>query len=237
MKITKLNDHNILKLAANVTSKYIAKCEPEKPANDPQATIEESYAIETLVSVSQIISCIDQLYLSVSMLTGYNKKNIPKNINRYDYIVFGIENYYLRLTSVYDRCLRLANTVFQLGLPERECRESTITKNLHIKKTSVAQSLEDLDRFTISFRFHRNTVAHNSTYSEKELNLLGSYYLVVEHDSEFDKYRSLFKNKTDTYIKKRNGEFLAQIGNLENLVEVYLNAIQISFETRLKSFV
>jgi len=158
-------------------------------------------------------------------------------MNRSDYIVFGIENYYLRLTSVYDRCLRLGNVVFQLGLPEKECKEATITKNAYIKGTSVAQALKKLDKFTNKFRSHRNTVAHESTYSESELNKLEAYYyLVGEGEHQLEKYRHFYKNMTDKYVADKKVEFKKHIEELERLVDVFFDAILNVFEARLKSY-
>jgi hypothetical protein len=238
MKLSRLKDHTILRAASERVRVYIAKCHPIEHDKDPKATRKESYAIETFLSLSSIVSCIDQLQFSVDMLAGYRNQNTPGRINRYDYIVFGIENYYLRLTSVYDRCLRLGNVVFQLGLPERECREATITKNAYIKGTSVAQALKELDKFTNQFRFNRNTVAHESTYSEGELDKWGAYYyLVGEGEHQLDKYRHLYKNITDRYIADKKEEFKKHIEELERLVDAFFDAILKVFEARLKSYV
>jgi hypothetical protein len=238
MKLSKLKDHAILRAASDSVSAYISKCHPTEPDKDPKATRKESYAIETLLSLSSIVTCIDQLHLSVDMLAGYRDQSTPRKINRSDYIVFGIENYYLRLTSVYDRCLRLGNVVFQLGLPERECREATITNNVYIKGTSVAQALKGLDKFTNQFRFHRNTIAHESTYSEGELEKLGAYYyLIGEGEHQLEKFRNLYKNRADKYIANKKAEFKKHIEELERLVEAFLNAILKVFEVRLKSYV
>lgn len=237
MKRTKLKDNAMLKAASEASRAYIAKCHPTEPDKDPQATRKESYAIETFLSLSSVVTCIDQLHFSIEMLAGYRSHSTPEKMNRYDYIVFGIENYYLRLTSVCDRCLRLANVVFQIGLPEKECREATITKNAYIKGTPVEQALRDLDKFTNPFRFHRNTVAHESTYSESELDKLGSYYLVAEEDQQFEKYRHLYKHRTDKYVVVKKAEFQKHIEALEALVEVFFNAIHNVFEARLRVYV
>jgi hypothetical protein len=237
MKLTKLKNHAILQAASETSSVYIAKCHPTEPDKDPKATRKESYAIETLLSLSSVVTCIDQLHFSVDMLSGYKKTITPERVSRYKYLVFGIENYYLRLTSVYDRCLRLANVVFQLGLLERECRETTITKNTYIKGTPVAQALKDLDKFTNPFRFHRNTVAHESTYSEDELDRLGSYYLVAKEDQQFERYRYLYKQRADKYVADKKAEFKKHIEDLERLVEAFFDTIHKVFNDRLKSFV
>ncbi|HWR20776.1 MAG TPA: hypothetical protein VN444_02810, partial [Verrucomicrobiae bacterium] len=100
MKITRLKDHALLKTASAVSREYIAKYNPDDPKNSPSASRKESYAIETLLSVGNVVSCIDQLHFSMDLLSGYRSSSTPDKMSRYDYIVFGIENYYLRLTSV-----------------------------------------------------------------------------------------------------------------------------------------
>lgn len=215
----------------------MAKCDPEDPENDPSATSKESYAIETLLSIGNVVSCIDQLYFSVDMLSGYRSNATPDKMSRYDYVVFGIENYYLRLTSAYDRCLRLANVIFQLGLPERQCGNETIIKNSHIKNTAVAESLKTLDRFTAPFRFHRNTVAHQGTYSDKDLDKIGTYYLVVEEDNSFERYRHLYKAKMDDFVAERKQEFSGQVAELEQKVEEYFDALFVFFQSKSRPYV
>ncbi|EDZ65366.1 hypothetical protein NOC27_2046 [Nitrosococcus oceani AFC27] len=158
-------------------------------------------------------------------------------MNRYDYVVYGIENYYLRFTSVFDRCLRLANVIYQLGLPERQCNNDSIIKNAHVKGTPVAKSLTELDKFTGPFRYHRNTVAHQGTYSEKDLDQLGSYYLLAEKDDDFERYRYLFKKKTDDFVAEKKQDFKGQLVALESLVENYFDSVLSVFETRLKAYV
>ncbi len=237
MKITSTKDHPLLKAASALSRQYIAKCDPDDPEKDPSATKKESYAIETLLSIGNVVSCIDQLYFSVVMLSGYRSNAAPEKMNRYDYVVFGIENYYLRLTSTYDRCLRLANVIFQLGLPEKQCSNDTIIKNSHIKSTPVADSLKMLDRFTAPFRFHRNTVAHQGTYSDKDLDRIGTYYLVVEEDDSFERYRHLYKAQMDDFVAERKQEFSGQVSELEKNVEKYFDVLYVFFQDKSGAYV
>ncbi len=237
MKVTQLKDHQLLKLASELSREYILKCDPVNSESDPYATKKQSYGIEVFLSVGNIISCIDQLYFCIDLLSGYRANSTPEKMNRYDYIVFGIENYYLRLTSVFDRSLRLANVIFQIGLPERECNNSTIVKNSHIKGTQVGAALKELDKFTGPFRFHRNTVAHQGTYSERDLDWLGSMYYLVEEDGDLKNYKYSVKSQTDNYIMSKKDEFKESITNIEGLVNVYFDALLVSFESKLRAFV
>ena len=237
MKITYLKDHNLLKATSSCTREYISKCDFKDPSNDPIATEKERYAIETFLSISNVIGCVDQLHFSIDMLSGYRANTAPDKMNRHDYIVFGIENYFLRLTSVYDRCLRLANIVFEIGLPERQCNNDTIIKNSHISKTTVSKSLNKLDKFTGPFRFHRNKVAHKGSYTEESLSDLAPYFYLSDEDDSFSQYRFLFKKKEDDFISEKKTEFKKQVSELELLVDSYFNSLHNEFQKRLKAYV
>lgn len=234
MNITRINNHKLVQEAFKTPREYLKKCNPSRTELDPPYTLKESYAIDVVMSISNVISCLDQLYHSIDMLSGYRKAN--SKMNRYDYIVFGIENYYLRLTSVFDRCLRLVNIIFQFGLPERECKDATIIKNEHIKDTYVAKALKNLNRFTQQFSNYRNTIAHSSTYSERKLNLLGAYYLVAEEDDGIQDYFHFYKHGTDLYIKERKAEFKKNLDELETYVEALFDALYAPLLDKLNNY-
>lgn len=234
MKISRLKDHALVKEASKVVQSYIRKCDPHNPELDPVATKQERYAIEIFMSLSNVLTCIDQLYFTIDLLAGFRKNEAPKKMNRYDYILFAVENYYLRITSVDDRCLRLANIVFQLGLPERECKKSTIIKNDHVKRTPVAKALNNLAKFTEDFRCHRNTVAHEATFSEERLNKIGQFYYLLDEDPEIREYYFGMKRRTDTFVADKKEEFRKNVIEQENFVEQFFDAVLVIFESRLK---
>ena len=191
-----------------------------------------------MLSISEVSGCLDQLHFSIELLSCFRSSLMPKQMNRYDYIVFGIENYYLRTTSVFDRCLRLANVVYQLGLPERQCNNDTVIRNEHIKGTSVGNALNDLNGYTGPFRRHRNTIAHESMYSDAALNQYGMYLCAVEEGQiqVVRPHQSLFKNRTDEFVKNKKFEFNKDLAKLENLVEAYFDKLKTVFEAHLERF-
>jgi len=226
MKVTSLQEHPILTTITDITKQYVLRYDRDNPSNNLPETATESYAFEIMYSLISINSCLDQLHYSVELLSGYRKQYAPKGMNRSDYITYGIENYYLRLTSVYDRCLRLTNAVYKLGLPEKECKESTIIKNKHIKDTDIAKHLKLLNKFTSDFRQHRNNVAHNSTYSEEKLDRLNMYYFVTELNSDIDHFSGLIKQGADEFVAEKKAEFLKCIQEIEEIVEKYFDSLQ-----------
>jgi hypothetical protein len=232
---TFIKDHQLLKLAHKTIHSYLIKL--TKTTEKVPITEEESYASEVFISIENIISCIDQLYFSVGMLSGYRASTTPNQMNRHDYIVFGIENYYLRLTSVYDRCLRLTNSIYYFGLPERQCNNNTIVKNSHIKGTQIAIALKELDKFSDPFRYHRNTIAHNKSYSEKVLHDLYLPYLLSENDEIYEQIHHLNKTKINRFVAEKKSEYRESVNNIEKLVNTYFDVVSPAFSNKLKSYV
>lgn len=231
-----LGEHSAIQSSLTAAAGYLSKYDPSRPSEFPETTIAESYAIETFSSLMNVVSCVDQLHIAVDMLSSHSRQSTNESIDRINHITFSIENYYLRITSAYDRCLRLVNVVFQLGLPEKECRNSTIIKNLYVKDTAVATALKELDKFTNSFRPHRNTVAHASTYKELDLNSFGSYCIAAKVDDKLEKYSSFYESRVNEYVDSKKEEFNKNIEELVTLVAPLFDNIQMHFECNLESY-
>ncbi|MGO3876263.1 Cthe_2314 family HEPN domain-containing protein [Psychrobacter celer] len=230
MKSLEFDNLQILKSTNTVVIPYIKRCNlAEGIAVAP--SLLEQYTLDCFKAVKNITNCIEQLHFSIELLSGYRASTSPSSMNRHDHIVFAIENYYLRITSVYDRCLRLINILYNLGLPERDCKNSTIVKNIHVKGSNIEKSLKALDKFTNNFRQFRNSVAHNETYSEDDkLNIIASYYFLEDQGAtEIIKFKHLYKTETDNYIRDKKTEFKGHLTELERLIIDFLDAVNTKY--------
>jgi len=108
-----------------------------------QPTSAEWYLRNTLVSAGELTTLLSQLRYSLSYLSGYRRRRASDGelIVRSDYIAFMMENFLMRVGMVEDRSLKLANVVFRLGLPWRECRFQSIAKNDYVIRTASCESL------------------------------------------------------------------------------------------------
>ncbi|WP_201554648.1 Cthe_2314 family HEPN domain-containing protein [Psychrobacter immobilis] len=230
MKNSALDNLQVFNSANTVIIPYIKRCDLESGITVTASPLEQ-YTLDCFKAVRSITDCMEQLHFSIELLSGYRTSTSPDSMNRHDHIVFAIENYYLRITSVYDRCLRLINILYNLGLPERDCKNSTIVKNIHVKGSDIETSLKALDKFTNSFRQFRNSVAHNETYSvDDKLQIIASYYfLEAKGVTDIIKFKHLFKTETDKYIKDKKSEFNADLVELESLIIDFLNAVNTKY--------
>jgi hypothetical protein len=88
MKVSYIKDHSLILAVSEVDRSYIQKCDPHNEKNDPYATQKENYAIEVFMHISNIISCLDQLYFSIGLLSGYRKSSTPKYMNRHAWSIW-----------------------------------------------------------------------------------------------------------------------------------------------------
>tara|TARA_R110002124_G_scaffold111876_1_gene265819 strand:+ start:926 stop:1645 length:720 start_codon:yes stop_codon:yes gene_type:complete len=230
MKNSALDDLQVFNSANTVIIPYIKRCNLESGIAVTASPLEQ-YTLDCFKAVRSITDCMEQLHFSIELLSGYRTSTSPDSMNRHDHIVFAIENYYLRITSIYDRCLRLINILYNLGLPERDCKDSTIIKNTHVKGSNIETSLKALNKFTGKFRQFRNSIAHNETYSEDDkLQIIASYYfLEAKGVTDIIKFKHLFKTETDKYIKDKKSEFNEHLVELEGLIVDFLNAVNTKY--------
>lgn len=242
MQLTKLQNHPWIKQLGSV-ARGIAL----RDSDYPPLTTNYDYVVSIYSLVENVTSCLDQLYYSIDMLSGYRSSGSMKRLSRVEYIRFGIENYYLRYTSVFDRCLLVTNGVFQLGLSPQACNVKTVVKNHHVQVTEVAQALKKLDRLTEKVRVYRNEIAHRQSYSDsslKNIEFLSS--LQVRDDiihpkftEEFDyclrpKYLQILnKFSMDRFVQDKKQEFTNEIEDLEGCIEEFMNSVEKVFYTKV----
>lgn len=220
MRVSGLDKHELIEFLMPTVSGFIARQTPEKIINPP--SLKENRSIEILLSANKISESLDQIYFTIEMLSGYRKGKTSK-MNRHDYIVFMLENFYLRITSIFDRILRFTNLVYEIGLPEKECRESTIIKNLKIKGSAVEKTLNKIHKYVNKYKPIRNQVAHQNTFHDDELNSVEGYYLLIDIDNSDDikKYVHYYKTTADKYIIKRKYELKLVADNMKNLISEF----------------
>jgi hypothetical protein len=224
MRISGFDKHKLIISLMPIIRDYISKQSPEKIKSNP--TRKEKRVMEIVLKVNTITECIDQLYFSIEMLSGYRKRKNSK-MNRHDYIVFMIENYYLRITSIFDRILRFCNIVYEIGLPEKECRESTIIKNKKIKGTNIEKILNKINKFSNEFKPIRNKVAHQESFYDSKLSYVQAYYLLIEEESsdELMKYKNIYKSTSDSYVIEKKDDLLEATNRLKEMISEFFDLI------------
>lgn len=215
---------DLFKTLLPILQNFISQQEYDKIVTKP--TRFERYNIDVLLSANNIIECLDQIHYSIEMLSGFKRKR-DSVMNRHDYIVFMLENFYLRITSIFDRILRFSNVVLEIGLPEKECKKSTIIKNDKIQGTTLYSVLKKLNNFIDKYRNPRNKIAHSESFSEKGLTDIQGYYILLdsENHQDIERYKTFFKLETDEYVVNKMKELMEITNDLEKLLIDFFNEI------------
>jgi hypothetical protein len=232
-----LIDHELAQLAISVWVPYLQEAgsfSGKKTSFTRPESAREEFASGLLVHSGEVLSAIDQMHFARDLLSGY-RKNLAKELSRYDYLVYGVENFCVRFVMVYDRSLKLVNYVYDLGLPARECKESTIVRNTHVRGTSVAVTLKELEKSTRRYREDRNLIIHSKTYHDEALGPIGTYARATSRGSapELLRFRHYYKSLGDQYVWEKKEEFLDAISKVESIVERLFSALLIKVRQKI----
>jgi len=231
MKKINLINHKVFNAVTENFSVYLKKCDIVK-RKKPKQTKSEIYTAMTFWYLMNIVRCIDQLYCSLDMLSNYKNKIKNQGMNRAEYIAYGIENIYLRITSVFDRSLRLANVIFEVGLPERDCKTSTIINNENIKSTETGKCLKMLEKSIEKFKNKRNEIAHKNSYDDEEFYEIEIFEL-LQNCGRLDTSQYIYgKQKMDEYVIQKKKSFMESINSIEQIVNQLFDAISNEYQKR-----
>jgi hypothetical protein len=178
---------------------------------------DEEHVIRTLISAVELINVCDQMVHAVEFLSGFRARKTAASgsLTRLDYMVYHLENYFIRVNMIMDRALQLVNAVFRLGIPEQECRFATVAKNEHVSLTQVAHCLRELEDILRPYRTHRNIIIHRRRYTDKGLERVEPFYILEkadlnnQEDDFIDEYYPLYKHLTDQLVRTKKAEFSA----------------------------
>jgi Cthe_2314-like HEPN len=139
----------------------------------------EFYVSRVGHAVAHLLAWTEQLqdapaYLADFNYTGKARKN---GITRARYLLYTVENYLIRLQSIYDRCLQLTNCVFHLCVEDSNVGHAIIVSNLHVSRTNIPTLLKKVKKTVVEKQQDRNTIVHHSSYKEKDLDRLQLFYL------------------------------------------------------------
>jgi hypothetical protein len=90
------------------------------------------------------------------ILKQYNETGIK----RMDYIKYHYSNHAVILLGIFDLALILTNSVFRLGIPERQCRPEIVIENSWVRRRGIDKSLRELNSAVEHLREPRNVFIH-----------------------------------------------------------------------------
>lgn len=137
------------------------------------------YVMRVGYSLAHLITWMEQLEHAVFYLSdfSYSKDAKQVGVNRSHHLLYNVENYLIRLQSVYDRALHLTNNVFHLCVEESNISHSVVVSNLKVSRTEIASLLKSLRRSINGKAQDRHKIVHQSSYQNPQIRRLELFYM------------------------------------------------------------
>jgi hypothetical protein len=219
-KLNVFNNNHFFRTLGQYAAEIIKKTEQEQR----DYTEKEKYVVFVLLAAKEVTTCYDQMCQALLYLSNFRTTKSLKNagINRFKHIVFNIENYFIRISSLLDKTLVLINEVYMLGNSNENCKEHIIFKNKHLKNTKVLDLTKKLKKKTNDYREKRNKIIHTERYRDKELNQIEGMYLLIEisephrmiFDPNFQIETNYRENRTRLDLEKEKKKRFKEMGEI-----------------------
>ena len=109
------------------------------------------------------------------------------------------------------RALQLINVLFDLGMPERDCKLHIISKNAPVAPTAVAKALDGLCKAVNKTQQDRNVIAHRRSFDHGDLFEVEAHSVLQKSSGDTaEDVLSLLglwaKQKADAFVRARRLE-------------------------------
>jgi hypothetical protein len=197
--------------------------------------VDEEYLRTTLLCGGELATTCSQLDQTIQFLSNFRstKKLKEYKINRYDHVVYHLENHLIRITSIFDRCLIFTNQVFLLGNTPKNCKQYIILKNQYVQGTIIAKILKKIEKHINPYRTKRNVIVHQEGYSHKDLRILEGYSILEKQGEDFF-HQYYYKRQIDGFVKERKAELEVFNNTLFRLIDDFLTELLKIFENKYK---
>ena len=156
----------------------------------------EFYVLRVGYALAHLVTWIEQLEHAVFYLSDYPYSKAAKSygITSASHLQYNVENYLIRLNSIYDRSLQLTNCVFHLCVEESNISHALIVSNLHVARTKVPLKLKSLRKSLDQYAQYRHKILHQSSYQDSTLRRLELFYMYDKEAWETAGKKSKFAN-------------------------------------------
>lgn len=180
-----------------------------------------------------------QLDLAVEFLSvfDYSKKITA---TRADHLIFNIENYIVRLTSVHDRTLQLVNAVFHLCINEEHVAHGLVISNYKVAhRPEIVAKIKAIKKCLDDYAQSRHTLIHRHSYLDADLKRVERMYMVDlgNPKTSTERLRNLkvFRARyLSDFVKKKKKDFAGVNSKLCEHVDALLTALRGEYERQKK---
>ncbi len=140
----------------------------------------EFYIVRCGKALSHLSGSMDKARLSLELLNAKYLDSIStEDHSRSALIEMMVENSIIRVQSIYDRALILANNVLDLGIDNQYIHHSLLVTNENVIRYGLDKPLKAFNKACGEFKAIRNRVIHHDRFTEEQFDQLS---LIINAD-------------------------------------------------------
>ena len=175
----------------------------------PVASTVEFYILNCGSALSRLSSSLDKAKMTIECLES-STDLIPDGTlyTTDEFIELAIENYIIRSSTIYDRCLIFTNKLLNLGIADESINHDLIVTNEHVKEYNLNGALKKIRKICMKHRVQRNRIVHHDRYKDEEFFNLSTLY-IANWQSEEDGRKPPIDQATIVEMTARHIHFKA----------------------------
>lgn len=158
-----------------------------------------------------------QLELAIEFLSNFDySKKI--DATRADHLIYNLENYFIRLNSVYDRVLQIVNAVFHLCISEEDVGHSVVVNNYKVQhRQQIKTAVKKVQKYLKDYSQTRHTLIHKHSYLDVKLKKIELFYMQnIEEFSGSEVNKKRLKSFRSNYLRNFIAEKKEEFKNINN---------------------
>ncbi|MDH1291376.1 Cthe_2314 family HEPN domain-containing protein [Comamonas terrigena] len=195
------------------------------------------YIIRVGFATAHALGWVQQLHHAVHFMTEfkYGRKADDAGVNKSHHLLYNVENYLIRMVSIYDRCLQLTNSVFHLCISEELVNHGAVVSNLHVSRTDVPKLLKAVRKAIKDEEQERHKLIHRHSHIDPELRRIELFYMQSEaawgsdHKVPFKSLVHMRGQLVKMYTSRRKAEFEAVNAELVNSMAPLFDGLLVEY--------
>lgn len=178
-----------------------------------------------------------QLDLAIELLSNFDYSK--KEASRVDHLIYNVENYLIRIKSVYDRILQLVNAVFHLCINEASVNNGVIVSNYKVQhRPEILKAVKAINKYLGEHEKVRHTLIHRHSLIDKDLKKIELFYLSdFKHIADEDQvkvFKSIRTEHLKMFLSDKKSEFREINKILYNLINTLFLELMPEYERQKK---
>ncbi|KAA0017438.1 hypothetical protein F0A16_12825 [Salinicola corii] len=174
-------------------------------------------------ALSAISSAVDKVKISIIMLEN-SRDLLPKDspYNEAEHIEYAIENYFIRSSCLYDRCLIFTVKLLDLGVANESVTHNVVVTNEHVKNNGLCKALKRISKACKEFSTERNKIIHHGSYNDESFLTVSAVHkanqLSVSNGAEPPFGQDVIDHFTNKAIEEKKVNFNAHLDKIQGEV-------------------